>query len=1637
MAMMMLPSAAMISFAFAETYDPVVAGPEPVDFDAAEEWCQSQGMELISIHDDAMNDAAMQACLPNSDSTYGCWIGLTQPADKGQGDNYAWKWTDKTWPDYGFYDNDRYQPTLGVAPWFTGTPDDQGENPGENCVRIFVDEQFMWNDVGCDELNLPLCHCVQDVVVTECEQGVNYGVQGVPCVISGDPHTTTWNGHKHDFQGSANGQYYYVSPCAGSGHEDMPFSILGKHTPWKDGSVQGLDYFTFELFDEFGGKFYLFISATLHAYISADDAVDTLYDNNINNPALVQIQDDVETQIGVKFTFWYKTSQSKKGSDEISARLDIASAFGSDCSVEFSMQGQQWDDSTARYMMHAVVITPPPCYRCFSCGICGDFKTADKEMESCFGSTITIVEGWDDDNAFAYDANGNTWEKGFRDANCAAPDPEPTLNAYISCVDSPSLNTSTTTEEPKVTEPPEVYEPELPDDFEFEDPCDPAIVAMVKGRCQTVRDTFADCCAAIESVCDAMQSDCDYDACVSAEGDPANIEDAVDEIFGDAIDMICDIPGIDDSFDDENLIEKTMAPTTGSPTSATTPAPTHPGELTCGSVTSGEYNGEPLQIEVEVPFSGDMTVDLSGSDFDIASITCNDADGAEVTGSKGDDALTLFDVTPNSDYTCTIEGTADAQSGTFGIEIVCSSDSPTASPTTPSPTHPGELICGSITSGEYNGAPLEFEVEMPFEGDMTVDLSGSDFGIASIACYDSDGAEVTGSKDDDGRLLTLLDLPPNTDYSCTFEGTADVQSGTFQIDIVCISDEPTAFPTTPSPTHPGELSCGSVTSGEYNGEPFQIEVQMPFEGDMTVDLSSSDFDIASITCNDADGAEVTGSKGDDSLTLSDVTPNSDYTCIIEGTGDAQSGTFGIEIECTSDSPTVSPTTPSPTQPGELSCGSFTRGVYNGEPFQIEVQMPFNGDLTVDLSGSSFDIASITGYDSNAVQFWDSEGATAPCKDGSHGICALALTLLDVTQNEEYTFIVEGTDYEKSGAFVIDITCSSESPTSSPTDTTVEPSPTSSGTICYSDEECRARQVCDMGTYTCVDPTPSPETPAPTDAPGCCYGDSYKANAKCATASEQDKCESRGCAWMVTDDPSDCEMTTTETPTTTEEVGCCKGDSHKTNSMCNARDTRAKCDRSSSCTFVVGGTIDDECFFPPTAPPEEPGCCYGNPDVHAFTRKWQAQCTKYGTERECLLPIDSDGANGCEWQPMGDYEDCSMLWPTTTTTTEEPGCCMGSSYKAQAKCFGLADQTSCERKDCEWLVTDDDSDCVITTTTTTTTTTTQVPGCCKGSSSASNDKCNDIDDAEKCDRRSSCHFVPFGNVETECAFPPTEPPEDPGCCYGNPDIAYSKRWMEQCKRFYTESECTRLTNGDGDARCAWELLGEYDDCETVWPTTTTTSTPTEEPGCCYGEGSKENVMCRARDSKDTCDRSVLCEWRAGDEADCSYAVEAGCCRGTTHQIADACAKKDERDQCERSEKCEWIVTDDETDCTWPTTTSEPWLGAKAKAKRKSSRLETKKVAHSQTKKVAHSQTKNSHSKKAQHHQEKQEKALFGAGIKSVMELLVKYQVSLSTVFLASVAVLAVLQLYRWWSRRHDGYSKLQAPQGHGSATYQSV
>merc|ERR1719283_431432 len=320
-----------------------------------------------------------------------------------------------------------------------------------------------------------------------------------------------------------------------------------------------------------------------------------------------------------------------------------------------------------------------------------------------------------------------------------------------------------------------------------------------------------------------------------------------------------------------------------------------------------------------------------------------------------------------------------------------------------------------------------------------------------------------------------------------------------------------------------------------------------------------------------------------------------------------------------------------------------------------------------------------------------------------------------------------------------------------------------------------------------------------------------------------------------------------------------------------------------------------------------------------------ECKKFGTEEECLMLTNDDGEPRCFFEPLGEYEDCETVWPTTTTTTIAPGCCKGTSYKQNDKCRGFDnDQAQCERKGCEFVETDDFGVCEITTTETPTTTVT--PGCCKGTSRTSNDACNAIEDPDQCERRSSCTFIAFGILHEDCVFPPTEPPSEPGCCYGNPDAAYSKRWMDQCKTFGNEAECTMLLNGDGVPRCVFEPLGEYEDCETVWPTTT--ETPTEPAGCCYGDSYKANDKCRKMDDdRARCEKQGCTFLVTDNPGDCDVTTTEtptttpipGCCKGTSRTSNDACNAIEDMDQCNRRSSCVFIENGQlETDCQFPMT-----------------------------------------------------------------------------------------------------------------------
>merc|ERR1712087_706084 len=131
-------------------------------------------------------------------------------------------------------------------------------------------------------------------------------------------------------------------------------------------------------------------------------------------------------------------------------------------------------------------------------------------------------------------------------------------------------------------------------------------------------------------------------------------------------------------------------------------------------------------------------------------------------------------------------------------------------------------------------------------------------------------------------------------------------------------------------------------------------------------------------------------------------------------------------------------------------------------------------------------------------------------------------------------------------------------------------------------------------------------------------------------------------------------------------------------------------------------------------------------------------------------------------------------------------------------------------------------------------------------------------------------------------------------------------------------------------------------------------------------------------------------------------------------ADMCLAKVGREQCERSGKCEFVATEDFDVCKYDTTTSEPWLNAKADAKH---------AAHAAKGK-----------KRAKGAANAQEAMLFGQ--QSAVEQAMQYQVSLSAVLLFVVAALALHQAYKCVANRNGGYKQIDAGRA-PTSTYQTV
>merc|ERR1719229_1822011 len=328
-----------------------------------------------------------------------------------------------------------------------------------------------------------------------------YFLEGNAGIIWGDPHTTTFAGVKHDYQGlPANGldQFYYIHPCHGYDQTDLPYNMIGRHFPYR-GSVKvaGFDYMVLELFDTNGDEYVAFFSSAIHEYGQSEN---TDYDTVTGLSAFTS---GTITTIGSRFTIHYIQNDVKK--------ITVTLTVDNNCKLHFTMIGQ-YDYSTTlgRYTMHYVRVNPPECYKCAVCGLFGDFQ--GQTMQKCDGSGTVTYGGYTN----AWDTRGWTWEKTYTNNNCdddSTPSPEP-------------------------------YEPEPDPTFPY-DPCEDessALRIQAQNSCEEARDRFDvnECCDSIgKAFCDDLMANCAFDACFTSGENAENIDSQVDEILVDPIIKEC------------------------------------------------------------------------------------------------------------------------------------------------------------------------------------------------------------------------------------------------------------------------------------------------------------------------------------------------------------------------------------------------------------------------------------------------------------------------------------------------------------------------------------------------------------------------------------------------------------------------------------------------------------------------------------------------------------------------------------------------------------------------------------------------------------------------------------------------------------------------------------------------------------------------------------------------------------------------------------------------------------------------------------------------------------------------------------------------------------------------------------------
>ena len=251
-------------------------------------------------------------------------------------------------------------------------------------------------------------------------------------------------------------------------------------------------------------------------------------------------------------------------------------------------------------------------------------------------------------------------------------------------------------------------------------------------------------------------------------------------------------------------------------------------------------------------------------------------------------------------------------SGTFSLDISCSSlaptRSPTESPTTPAPTlFEGNASCGDTLTGDYNDKVINFTFVLDQDGDIIIDARASNYSgnwngqLVGIEITTPDGDTIADGDEldvcgDEHLLLCLDDVEAGVYIIQFFVGNNPPQNyfGTFNISIECFTNSPTSSPTmSPTSTPTTDQPTTGRPTAECDTCPFEVvlsEISSVSVSDCESESESDSDSDSDSDSGDSDSSEALIGSDDESgmrLMANDAGASSEDNESDDGTRDSE------------------------------------------------------------------------------------------------------------------------------------------------------------------------------------------------------------------------------------------------------------------------------------------------------------------------------------------------------------------------------------------------------------------------------------------------------------------------------------------------------------------------------------------------------------------------------------------------------------------------------------------------------------------------------------------------------------------------------------------------------------------------------